>query len=549
VVREIGRGACSVVYEAEHVDLGRRVALKVLSEGRSRSEEFAARFRREARALSKLEHPGLVKVHDFGQADDGRLFCAMELLEGETLEDRIQREKVLDVRVALELADKVLCALDAAHAEGVIHRDVKPSNLFVTAKGELKILDFGLAKSPESLVGSSFATTRTGFTLFGTPEYMAPEQAAAGQVDVRADLYALGCILYELVTGKLPFPGESAVAILAAKVKGSPVRPREAAPERGIPESVDALVMRALARHPSVRFQSAAEMREAIGQAAKAAAPPRRRLSKKVVACASAAAAVVVLVGAVFAARGRAMPWPRGPVAGEQVAAAPSPQDDEAPMEELDAGEDGDMVDDTPSGMLANAAAAPAPASASASASEPASASASASEPASASVSASASASASDPASASVSALAAGAALASGSALAAAPALATVPALAAAPTAAKAKVAVASHVSRPPVRSKPRKRVGSEPAAAGSTRHAAAPSAAPKKAIAKAGKPAEPGKHAAASSKHSAASNKRAGHGAEPERASGDTKQGSQKTASKGDKAHHQKKSRVAKAE
>src|SRR5262249_12231647 len=148
---------------------------------------------------------------------------------------------------------------------------------FLTEGGGLKILDFGLAKSPESLGGQTFASERVGFTLFGTPEYMAPEQAASGQVDARADLYSLGCVLYEALTGLPPYVGVSSVAILDAKIKGSPERLRDRAPARGVPGAVDELVMRALARHPSVRFQTAEEMLGAIDLALAVPAEQRKR--------------------------------------------------------------------------------------------------------------------------------------------------------------------------------------------------------------------------------------------------------------------------------
>ncbi|MEJ7733648.1 MAG: serine/threonine-protein kinase, partial [Polyangiaceae bacterium] len=262
--REIGRGASSVVYDAEHVDLGRRVALKVLAAG---SAEYAERVRSEARALERLSHPGLTRVHDFGVASDGRCYSAMELLEGETLEGYLARLGGCDWREALGVADKMLAALEAAHAAGLVHRDIKPANVFLTLGGEVKLLDFGIARGAAEAGATSEAVgaaTVDGVTLFGTPEYMAPEQAASGQVDHRADIYALGCVLYEMLTGRIPFAEGSAVAILDAKTKGSPERPRDRAPSRGIPDPVDELVMRALARHPTVRFQSATEMRTAL---------------------------------------------------------------------------------------------------------------------------------------------------------------------------------------------------------------------------------------------------------------------------------------------
>jgi len=369
LLREIGRGGSSVVYEAEHQDLGRKVALKVLDREPSASEELSARFRREARALSRLSHEGLLAVHDFGQAEDGRLFAASELLSGETLEAFLAREKGLDWREALSLVGQTLAALSVAHEAGVIHRDLKPANLFMLEGGGLKILDFGLAKSRDDLgMIGTFATERAGFTLFGTPEYMAPEQAASGQVDARADLYALGCVLYEMLTGRLPFVGEGSVAILDAKIKGSPEHPQERAPARGIPLHVDELVMRALARHPSVRFQTAVEMRRAIDVALEV--PMKKRAGRRtlgfVALTATMALAAVLLVGKASQVRA-AVPWLRAPVKTE-VAAVAKPTV-EAPAPEVAANaapvalaaiapaadpavaaedaEEGDFVDDT----------------------------------------------------------------------------------------------------------------------------------------------------------------------------------------------------------
>ena len=218
------------------------MALKVLAAG---SAEYAERFRSEARALERLSHPGLTRVHDFGVASDGRCYSAMELLEGETLEGYLARLGGCDWREALGVADKMLAALEAAHAAGLVHRDIKPANVFLTLGGEVKLLDFGIARGAAEAGATSEAVgaaTVDGVTLFGTPEYMAPEQAASGQVDHRADIYALGCVLYEMLTGRIPFAEGSAVAILDAKTKGSPERPRERRAVAGIPDPVDELV-------------------------------------------------------------------------------------------------------------------------------------------------------------------------------------------------------------------------------------------------------------------------------------------------------------------
>jgi eukaryotic-like serine/threonine-protein kinase len=302
--REIGRGASGVVFEAFHTELERRVAIKLLDAEHTHSHEFAARFRREARALSRVHHPGLVRVYDFGQTDDGRLFCAMELLEGDTVRRLVSQEPI-DWMRALRIARQVCIALQVAHDNDLVHRDIKPENLFITSAGAVKLIDFGLAKSAEELGEAEDSATDLGsLTLFGTPEYIAPEQIAGGRVDRRADLYALGCVLYEMLSGRLPFVADSDVALLDAKLKGSPESLRERAPNLRVPRSVDRLVMRALARHPSRRFASAADMAEAIAVCLEL---PSRSRARRRAAGASVVAAVMafatVLVGK------QARPW------------------------------------------------------------------------------------------------------------------------------------------------------------------------------------------------------------------------------------------------
>ena len=313
VRRELGRGASSIVYEAEHLELGRRLAIKVLDPEHTMSRDFAARFRREARALSRLAHPGLVRVYDFGQAADGRLFCAMELCEGETLKSLLARE-ALDWRRSLRLVRQACLALDAAHRSGVVHRDIKPANLFLTETGTLKLIDFGLARTADEI--GDGATSADGgarsvgdlsapppdpgaLALFGTPEYMAPEQAAGAPVDARSDVYALGCVLYEMLTGALPFGGEGAVAVIDAKLRGSPEPPHERAPGRDISRTASRIALAALARHPGRRFGSAVEMAAAIAEALDE--PTRARSRRRAVGAAVTAGVVTfaaVLLGA-----------------------------------------------------------------------------------------------------------------------------------------------------------------------------------------------------------------------------------------------------------
>jgi serine/threonine-protein kinase len=279
VLRKIGEGAMGHVFEAEHIDLGRRVAIKVLAAHHATSSDYAARFRREARALSRLSHPNLVTLHDFGQATDGRLYCAMEFLEGETLDRSLERDGAMSWRDALQLGAQAASALREAHRVGIVHRDLKPSNLFLCQDGTLKLLDFGVARKADE--GADPGSDVSSFTLFGTPEYMAPEQVSSGKVDERVDVYALACVLYEMVTGRLPFVADSTVALLDAKTKQDAEPPRDRAPSRGIPAEVDRLIVRALARSPEKRTATAAQLLAEILTALDA--PERKRRQRRTV--------------------------------------------------------------------------------------------------------------------------------------------------------------------------------------------------------------------------------------------------------------------------
>jgi len=293
LIRRLGEGAMGVVYEAEHVDLGRKVAVKVLQGRHSQSPEFVARFRREARAIASLSHQNLVHVYDFGQTagkpEDsewgGRLFFVMERLEGEALDSFLDREKGVDWRDACELAIKTCRALEAAHSAGLVHRDLKPANLFLTFQGRrpsafsevgLKLLDFGVAKELRGDGAPPSATEAHGHddpnlskagAVFGTPETMAPEQVTGSDVDGRADIYALGCVLYEMLTGRMPFDAPSPILMMSCHLRDDVRPPREVAPQRGIPESIERVVMKALSKDRGARFADAGEMREALEEA------------------------------------------------------------------------------------------------------------------------------------------------------------------------------------------------------------------------------------------------------------------------------------------
>jgi eukaryotic-like serine/threonine-protein kinase len=284
---KIGEGATGVVYEAEHVELGRKVAVKILGREHAASPEALDRFRSEARAVANLSHPNLVQLYDFGKSLDGRVFLAMDLCEGETLDARLKRGP-LDWREAARVAIEAASALDAAHAAGLVHRDLKPQNLMLArapggagAPAVVKLLDFGLATAL-TRDGGRPADPRErahhGFAVFGTPEYMAPEQVAGDRVDGRADVYALGCVLYEMLTGARAFEGASSVVVMGKQLRETPLPPRVRAPSRPIPASIEAVVVRAMAKDREDRHASASAMRAALETALAAPARMRSRL-------------------------------------------------------------------------------------------------------------------------------------------------------------------------------------------------------------------------------------------------------------------------------
>jgi serine/threonine-protein kinase len=298
ILGTIGSGAMGTVYEAQHVDLLRRVALKVLSQDRAMITDVAA-FRREAQAIANVLHPNLVMIHDFGESADGRPYCAMELLDGETLEQRLIQDVRLDWREAAKIGILACRGLEAAHAVGVVHCDLKPANLFLTKGptgevgirgqhiGELKILDFGIAHRASEVHTPS--ESEGAFAMTGTPEYMAPEQARSGTVDARADVYALGCVLYELCTGRRPFVAGSPVELVEMKRKAAPESMRVRSRALGLPASLDRIVLRALAPNPRDRQASAEELRLELEQVLRA--PRRRRTASHWVGYASIAGA------------------------------------------------------------------------------------------------------------------------------------------------------------------------------------------------------------------------------------------------------------------
>lgn len=303
LVRKIGQGASGAVWEAEHMELGRKLAIKVLQPEHGAASESIEHFRAEARVLARLSHPNLVALHDFGRAIDGRVFLAMELLEGETLDAHGRRPW----RECIGLALQVTCALEAAHAAGLVHRDLKPSNLFLTADGTVKLLDFGVAVALSDVSDGTRCKPR-GFAIFGTPEYMAPEQISGEPVDGRADLYALGCVLYELLTGTRPFEGTSSVMVLGKQLREAPEPLAMRAPRVRIPNELAQVVMRALCKSPADRFASAAELREALVRAR--AKTERASKLARLVPKAIAGTVIAGALGLAFATIVRATPRP-----------------------------------------------------------------------------------------------------------------------------------------------------------------------------------------------------------------------------------------------
>ena len=253
----IGEGGMGKVYLAEHVEIGKRVALKVLHASYSRMPDLVERFRREARAASKIGHPNIVDVTDSGATADGSVYFVMEYLEGVELGSVIEREGALDIARALRISGQICRALSAAHREGIIHRDLKPENIFLITRGGeadvVKVLDFGIAKTTEAEAARERRLTSPGMAM-GTPEYMAPEQAAGRAADARTDIYSLGAIMYEMVTGLPPYTGDNFMEILTKKATQDPPPPLQVRTE--LPQQISELVMAAMARNPDSRPQS-----------------------------------------------------------------------------------------------------------------------------------------------------------------------------------------------------------------------------------------------------------------------------------------------------
>jgi tRNA A-37 threonylcarbamoyl transferase component Bud32 len=250
----LGDGGMARVYLARDDVLGRDVALKVLEDRYADDENFVERFRREAQHAASLNHPGVVQVYDQGRSEDGAYYMAMEYVPGGTLKERIVRGGPLDPSEAAAIGSRVADALAEAHRGGIVHRDVKPQNVLLGTSGEAKVADFGIARA-----ASATTMTETNMVL-GTASYMSPEQVRGERVGPQSDLYSLGVVLYEMLTGELPYEASDAIATAMKHLEQSPPHPREANP--AVPEELDALVVRLLAKDPSARYPGAAELAE-----------------------------------------------------------------------------------------------------------------------------------------------------------------------------------------------------------------------------------------------------------------------------------------------
>jgi eukaryotic-like serine/threonine-protein kinase len=260
VVEEpLGRGGMAQVYRATDTVLGRSVAVKVLADHYARDEPTVARFRREAQAAARLNHPGIVAVFDTGSDDDVH-YIVMELVEGRTLADVLAEPGRLQPEEAARIAADVADALAFAHAAGFVHRDVKPGNVMLTAAGAVKVMDFGIARA---MSGDTFTQTQS---VFGTASYLSPEQARGERVDQRSDVYSLGVVLYEMLAGRRPFEGDSAVSIAYKHVSEEPAPLGEVAPE--VPPALGAIAERAMAKSPDRRYATAQAMAADLRRAA-----------------------------------------------------------------------------------------------------------------------------------------------------------------------------------------------------------------------------------------------------------------------------------------
>ncbi|MGF1469063.1 MAG: serine/threonine protein kinase [Sandaracinaceae bacterium] len=272
ILRKIGEGGMGLVYEAEHVAIEKRVALKVLRDDFSSRPEVVERFKQEAKSASRIGNEHIVDISDFGTTPSGASYFVMELLHGEDLANVLERDMTLPLSRAADILLQCCRALGAAHSKGIVHRDMKPENIFLTEREGrrdfVKIVDFGIAKMSdiETPGAPGRKLTKTGM-IFGTPEYMSPEQAAGKSLDHRVDIYALSVILYEMLTGRVPFVGDTFMGILTQHMFEEPPALHEVNPRIAVPDAVEHFIYRGLAKEPADRFPNCEEMARALQDA------------------------------------------------------------------------------------------------------------------------------------------------------------------------------------------------------------------------------------------------------------------------------------------
>jgi eukaryotic-like serine/threonine-protein kinase len=293
IMRKLGSGGMADVYLAEDEELGRRVAIKILNDKYAPDDQFVERFRREAKNAAGLSHPNIVSIYDRGEAE-GTYYIAMEYLDGRSLKELVVARGPLPIPDAIAATRQVLAALRFAHRKGVVHRDIKPHNVMADADGRLKVTDFGIARAGVSQM------TEAG-SIIGTAQYLSPEQARGAPVDQRSDLYSMGVVLYEMLTGQVPFTGESPVEIAMKHLSDTPRPPSLLRPD--IPPDLDMVVLRALAKNPEDRFQAAEEMDAELDRVAAGTG----------VTAETADAATAVLSGTALASAPTAIVPPRRP--------------------------------------------------------------------------------------------------------------------------------------------------------------------------------------------------------------------------------------------
>jgi serine/threonine protein kinase len=270
VLEVLGSGGMGVVYLAEHVHIQRKVALKLLHSVLTQFPEVGARFEREAVAIGRIDHPNCVGISDFGRLDDGSMYLVMDLVDGESLGEILDREERLPWRRALAIGRHVLRGIGHAHEVGVVHRDIKPDNIIVAPRGgdldAATIVDFGIAKLVDGggPAQPGYRPITQQGTAFGTPTYMSPEQAAGGAIDGRADLYSLSVVMYELIAGRPPFLGDTGLDVVAMHLRAEPPRFAELDAPVAVPAAVERVLRRGLAKAPADRFAAASEYLAAI---------------------------------------------------------------------------------------------------------------------------------------------------------------------------------------------------------------------------------------------------------------------------------------------